>query len=136
LAPGRSLGTAVALPELDWHAQGVPHYAWLLEATDAATVLAGGHAIPVRLPDAGRFFWHKLYSSAARSSVPAKAAKDLLQAATLAAVIAEQGETTLGRSLRDAPAALVSAARRRLPALLRLLGAHPQAAEQASEALR
>jgi hypothetical protein len=127
LAPGRSLGVTVAVPELGWHAQGVPHYDWLLEAPASAAVLAGGQCVPVRLPSMERLVWHKLYASASRPAGDAKAAKDLLQAAILAAIAIEQHDLDLGPSWREAPGALRSAARKRLPALRRTLAEHPQA---------
>ncbi len=86
--------------------------------------------MPVRLPRAERLVWHKLYSSASRVGAPEKAAKDLLQAATLAAVLVEQNDESLAESARDAPPALRLAAKKRLPALRKALGAHPQALEQ------
>jgi hypothetical protein len=130
LAPGRSLGATVAVPELGWHAQGVPHYDWLLEEPASAAVLAGGHCVPVRLPRVERLVWHKLYASANRPADDAKAAKDLLQAATLAAIEIEQHDLALEPSWRSVPTALRSAARKRLPALRRVLAEHPQALEQ------
>ena len=130
LAPGRSLGATVAVPELGWHAQAVPHYDWLLEEPASAVVLAGGHCVPVRLPRVERLVWHKLYASANRPADDAKAAKDLLQAATLAAIEIEQHDLALEPSWRSAPGALRSAAKKRLPALRRVLAEHPQALEQ------
>ena len=130
LAPGRALGTTLAIPELKWHAQAVPHYDYLLEDPIPAAVLAGGHCIPVRLPRPDRWVWHKLYSSASRQGFPEKADKDLLQAVTLAALLTEQGDEAIGESLDDAPAALRTAARKRLPAIRRALVSHPQTLEQ------
>jgi hypothetical protein len=130
LAPGRTLGTLVPIPELRWHAQAVPHYDYLLAEPILAAVLAGGHCIPVRLPQPERFIWHKLYSSASRHGSPEKADKDLLQAVTLAALLTEQGDAAIGESLGDAPFALRSAARKRLPAIRRALASHPQTLEQ------
>jgi len=130
LAPGPSLGAPVRMPELQWHAQAVPFYDYLLEAPAWGALLSGGHCIPVRLPQPERWVWHKLYSSASRQGFPEKAGKDLLQAATLAAVLTEQGDDTLAESARDAPAALRAAARKRLPALRRILASQLQALEQ------
>ena len=130
LASGRVLGAAVPIPELEWFAQAVPHYDYLLEGAREAAVLAGGHCVSVRMPRPERFVWHKLYSSAARQGFAEKADKDLLQAMTLAAILVEQNDEALGDSLRDAPAALRSAARKRRPAIRRALVAHPQTLEQ------
>ena len=130
LAPGPVLGTPVHIPELHWYAQAIPHYGYLLDEPSQAAVLAGGHCVPVRLPQPERLIWHKLYSSATRQSFPEKAQKDLLQAVTLAAILTEQNDAVLSDSLRAAPAAVRAAARKRLPAIRRALLSHPQALEQ------
>ena len=130
LAPGRTLGASVPIPELQWHAQTVPHYDYLLEKPSLAAVLAGGHCVPVRIPQPVRWIWHKLYSSTSRQGFPEKADKDLLQAVTLAAILTEQDDEVISDSLSDAPAALKTAARKRLPALRRALVSHPQTLEQ------
>lgn len=44
LAPGRVLGAPVHIPELEWYAQTVPHYDYLLEGAHEAAILAGGTA--------------------------------------------------------------------------------------------
>jgi hypothetical protein len=126
LAPGPLLGDIVAVPELEWHAQTIPFYDYLLEGSRAAVVLAGGHCIPIMLPEAARMIWHKLYSSTRRSKDPAKAEKDLVQAATLAAILVEQQSALLRESYREAPRELRNAAHSRLPRLEKLLAEHPQ----------
>lgn len=130
LMPGKKLGKIVPVPELKWHAQTVPHYDYLLDAASAAAALAGGHCIPINLPSPERFVWHKLYSSATRANEPDKAMKDLVQAATLAAVLVEQDAASIEESAREVPSAVVSAARTRLKVLRERLAAHPQTREQ------
>lgn len=130
LTSGREVGATVAVAELRWHAQAVPHYDYLLADALSAAMLAGGHCVPIRLPRPERLVWHKLYSSVSRAGAPEKAAKDLLQAATLAAVLVEQNDEPLAEFAREAPAAVRVAARKRLPALRKALSAHPQALEQ------
>lgn len=127
LAPGRVLGNIVAVPELAWHAQAIPFYDYLLEDSHSAAMLAGGHCIPIVLPEAARMMWHKLYSSAHRSKDPTKAEKDLVQAATLAAILVEQESRSLRESFQDAPRALRAAAIARRPRMAALLTEHPQA---------
>lgn len=83
LAPGRVLGEIVDVPELKWHAQTIPYYDYLLDGSGSAAMLAGGHCIPIKLPQATRMIWHKIYSSAHRRNESAKAEKDLVQAVTL-----------------------------------------------------
>jgi hypothetical protein len=135
LTDGAALGKAVAMPELQWHAQAVPFYDFLLRETRDAVVLAGGHCVPVKLPAPERFLWHKLYSSTARTHDPSKAQKDLLQAATLAAVLVEQDDADLSPSSIKVPMAVRSAAATRLPALGRLMQAHPQALQHLARVL-
>jgi hypothetical protein len=136
LAHGQAPGQTVAAPQLEWHAQTVPHFDYLLDHPEPAALLAGGHCIPVPLPRAERMVWHKLFSSAVRRGFADKAEKDLRQAATLAAVLVEQQDEDLRASYRQVPAAMRAAIRSRLPALRRLLARHPQAAEPFERALR
>ena len=136
LADGSPLGHAVALPELHWHAQAVPHLDHLLDDARPAALLAGGHCVPVLLPAPERLVWHKVYASAARRSFPEKARKDLIQAATLAAALVEQDDTPLTDGLRDMPGGewwdrIVS----RGDAVFDLLSAHPEAQAQWQAAL-
>ena len=135
LTPGEFLGDTVFLPELLWHGQTVPFFDYLLTEPREAAVLAGGHCVPVNLPSPDRFVWHKLYSSKARVNDPTKAGKDLLQAATLAAVLVEQDDASFEESARDVPPVVLAAARARLPQLREQLQAHPQTLEQFESAL-
>jgi hypothetical protein len=136
LTHGPALGQRVPVPELQWHAQTVPFYDYLLRDLRETAMLAGGHCVPVKLPAPERLVWHKLYSSTARAGNSAKAQKDLLQAATLAAILVEQDDAVLSESLAQAPREVRDAARTRLPALDKLLGSHPQAQAQLQAALR
>ena len=135
LTYGVKPGRPVPVPQLMWHAQTMPFYAYLLEQPRKAAVLAGGHCVPVMLPSAQRFLWHKLYSSGARKSFPEKAEKDLMQAATLAAVLVELQDEDLCDSLTDVPAEMKKVVKTRLPALRRALAGHPLTREQFVQAL-
>jgi hypothetical protein len=130
LVPGARIGRAVSVPELHWHAASVPHFDYLLADVRDAAVLAGGHCIPVRLPEPEHFIWHKLYSSATRIHNPTKSAKDIKQAATLAAVLVETEDVELARSAGKAPPSVLKHARKAMPALNRLLGAHASTLQQ------
>ena len=136
LADGPVIGDVIPIPELNWHAQTIPHFAYLLQDARAAVMLAGGQAVPVNLPAPERFVWHKLYSSTARLASRDKASKDLQQAATLAAALVEHDDAPLVEALADAPTAVVKAARTRLPALRDLMAAHPQAISVFEDALQ
>jgi hypothetical protein len=135
LTAGPKLGQAVHLPELQWHAQAVPNFDYLLEAARPMAVLAGGHCVPARAPAPERMAWHKLYSSTRRGADTAKAEKDLKQAATLLAVLVERDNLDLVRSAAQVPGELLRAARRRVPSLRQLLSPHPQALEEVLGAL-
>lgn len=106
LANSSRLGAPVAIPELDWHAQGIPFYAYLLQHHEPGVVLAGWQAIPVRLPAAGRFVWHKLHSSQARKGRSDKARKDYQQALVLAAAVIHDTPLELSAAWDEAPRSL------------------------------
>jgi hypothetical protein len=129
-APGPISGEIVALPELDWHAQTVPFYDYLLEGSRVGAALAGGHCVPILLPDVARMIWYDLHSSTRRGEDPAKAERHLVQAATLAAILIEQQSVLLRESYREAPRELRNAAHSRLPRLEKLLAEHPRARDE------
>lgn len=135
LTAGQVLGQVVPVPELQWHAQTIPHFDYLLREPCDAAMLAGGHCVALKLPAPERLVWHKLYASASRKGFPEKAQKDLIQAATLAAVLVELDDSVLTDAFKDVPKALVSAARSRLPALRRVLAAQAQVLQQFEDML-
>jgi hypothetical protein len=127
LIHGKRLGESVPVAPLMWHAQTVPHYDYLLDQPRQAAVLAGGHCIPVLMPQPERLVWHKLYASASRQSFPEKAEKDVLQAVTLAAILTDQDDEALADSVAELPASMRGTLRRRLPAVRRALAGHERA---------
>jgi hypothetical protein len=135
LAPGAELGQVVTVPELDWHAQAIPHFDYLLGSPRRGAVLAGGHCVPVNVPAPERLAWHKMYSSTRRASDTAKAEKDLRQAATLLAVLVERDDLELVTTAQALPEEVLIAARRRLPSLRNLLAPHPQALDEVERTL-
>jgi hypothetical protein len=135
LTAGAVLGELVPVPELRWHAQTVPYYDYLLRETCQVAVLAGGHCVPVNAPAPERLVWHKLYSSARRTSDRIKAEKDLRQAATLAAILVEVDDVPLEQTLSGIPSEVLAAAKSRAASLTALLQAHPQALEQMDKVL-
>lgn len=56
----------------------------------------------MHLPQAGRFVWHKLYSSTQRRDFLEKAAKDQQQALVLGAVLADNDSRALKRAFEEA----------------------------------
>lgn len=129
LAPGTEIGAIRPVPELAWHAQTIPFFDYLLDEPRGGAVLAGGHCVPVNLPQPARFVWHKLYSSIQRASDTAKARKDLQQAAVLAATLAESEDGVLEEAAAAAPEQMLKAARSRFDAAKGMLAAHPAAIE-------
>ncbi len=126
LAHGNILGAVIRVPELQWAAQSIPYYDYLLTAPEPAAILAGGQCIPVRLPQAARMAWHKLYSSAKRRGFPEKAAKDRHQALTLACILASDDARALKRAGLAAPDSMLKAIRPQTKALLEITAAHPE----------
>lgn len=135
LAPGEVLGATLQIPELQWSAQTVPFYDYLLDAPEPAALLAGGHCIPVRLPQAARLVWHKLYSSTQRHGFPEKAAKDQQQALVLGAVLMETDHHALLLASKEAPPAMLAPIGPVLEVLAGRLGAHPAFADMLHESL-
>jgi len=135
LTSGAELGRVVYLPELDWHAQSVPYFDYLLTSPRQAAMLAGGHCVSVNAPAPERLAWHKLCSSTRRANDTAKDEKDLMQAATLLAVLVERDNLGLSTTIKAVPEAVLDAARQRLPALHSQLEPHPQALDKVERAL-
>jgi hypothetical protein len=135
LAPGKVLGARVKIPELQWSAQGVPFYAYLLEDPEPGALLAGGHCIPVRLPQAARLVWHKLYSSTQRHGFPEKAAKDQKQALVLAAVVVDTDASALRLAFKDMPASMITPLRSKGNSLVNRAHGHPALIDTLRECL-
>lgn len=118
LAYGKAPGAPAGAPEIDWRAQVVPFYDYLLLDAEPGAMLAGGHCVPVRLPQAGRFVWYKLYASTQRPDLPEKAVKDRQRALVIAALLADSKSTLLAEAFDAAPAVMKSAI---LPIIDRLI---------------
>lgn len=112
LAPGEPVGKVVATPEIEWRAQAIPHYDYLLDQPESGAMLAGGHCVPVRLPQPARFVWHKFYSSQRRQGFREKAEKDMRQALVLAQVLTDEDPDALSVAFSDADMRMKKVARR------------------------
>jgi hypothetical protein len=135
LAPGEVLGATVDIPELEWSAQAVPFYEYLLDVPEPGAMLAGGQCIPVRLPQAARLVWHKLYSSTQRHGFPEKAAKDQRQALVLGAVLADTDSFALRLAFKDAPATMIAPIKPQLDKLVSGVCKHPALSDALRECL-
>ena len=125
LVPGKILGKTIKVPELAWAAQAVPYYDYLLENPEPGAMLAGGQCIPVRLPQAARFVWHKLYSSTQRRGMAEKAAKDRQQALVLGAVLSDLDSTALEQAFADAPSSMITPIKSQLKPLADMATGYP-----------
>lgn len=121
--------TLVEVPELHAHAAGLPHLSYAIEESQPGLLLAREGCCAVRLPLPERFAVHKVLVSVRRKRSP-KSEKDLLQAATVAAILAE----TQTGALESAISALGTRARKIFQEgrsrLAPLLGSHPRAIEE------
>ena len=136
LTDGAVLGQPVKLPELGWCAQAVPYYDYLLADPEPGAMLAGGHCIPVRLPQAGRFVWHKFYASTQRKGFPEKAGKDREQGLVLAALIADSEPHVLEDALHAAPEPMRVAIRPLADRLAEAARDHPELVDVLRSCLR
>jgi hypothetical protein len=133
LAPGKQLGKIVQAKELAWAAQQVPFYDYLLEDPVQAAILAGGHCIPLAIPQAGRFACHKLFSAADPKRSREKAEKDLRQAAVLIAALTEADRQEMDSALETIPNGMRKAVRASAKKTLMMLAAHEDVADLISK---
>jgi hypothetical protein len=135
LTSGDETGQRLSLPALNWAAQTVEHYDYLLGETREGAVLAGTHCIPVRLPAVERFVWHKFFSSIVRKNFPEKAAKDREQALLLTAVLCDRDEDQLLESAQALPQSLRDVLAAKRDVLLRSAQSHEGASRLLRQAL-
>jgi hypothetical protein len=121
LVPGKTLGKIVAVDELRAHAQEVPLLDFLVTDPIDSIVLAPNHVIPVKIPAPERFVLHKLLSSQSRKTDREKIAKDLEQAAILAAAIERDSPGLVEDTYATFPKAARSGVRRGATAAARML---------------
>ncbi len=136
LTPGDVLGAVVTVPELEWCAQTVPFYDYLLEDPEPAAMLAGGHCIPVKLPQAARFVWHKLYASTQRRGFKEKAEKDRQQALVLGGLIANSEAHLLKDAWQAVPPAMAESIRPLSDTLVATAEGHPELQDVFRECVR
>jgi hypothetical protein len=124
----------VAVPELQAHATGLPYLAYLLGATQFATLLSREGACPVRVPQPPRFAMHKLLVSQLRGG--AKGDKDRFQAGVLLAAIGEAQSGAIAEAFDKLPRSARSAVRKALRLVEPVLADdHARAWEECAELL-
>jgi len=127
---------AVPVRELGAHATGLPHFEYLLKSPAPSVLLGRDRIVPVAVPHAGRFCVHKLAVYSLRSGIGnPKREKDLIQAALLAAALAQNQEFLLDEAIKAADKALRAKLRPGARRVLELLGDDRPEASRRIEAL-
>lgn len=90
-------------PELQAHATALPWFRYLVEASMPAVVIGRSTMVPVNVPLPERFAFHKMLVSQLRRETSEKVGKDLEQAATLVAILAEAAPETLEAAFAKVP---------------------------------
>jgi hypothetical protein len=103
---GEAVRTLFA-PELDAHATALPWLRYITDESRPGLVIGRSAMVPVNLPRPERLALHKMLVSQIRHETSEKAPKDLEQAATLIAILAE----TAPESVLEAFAAVPRGAR-------------------------
>jgi hypothetical protein len=91
------------VPELKAHAQAMPHLRTLLERPVDGVVIGREGVVPVRIPRAEAFAWHKVLLSQLRGATSDKRGKDAAQAAVLLAVLAEDAPDAVEAAFGELP---------------------------------
>jgi hypothetical protein len=104
LAPARGESfPTVRVPELNAYATGLPYLAFLLAESQTAALLGREGCLAVRVPLPERFAVHKLVVSRLRIGGEAKGERDIVQACTLAAALAERQPGALEEAVTQLP---------------------------------
>ncbi|MEZ4260709.1 MAG: GSU2403 family nucleotidyltransferase fold protein [Polyangiaceae bacterium] len=104
--------TVLPTPELRAHATALPWLGYLTETSMPAVVLGRSAMVPVHVPQPERLACHKMLVSQLRRDTSEKAAKDIEQAATLVAVLAEVSPEALEAAFARVPTKVRAKARR------------------------
>ncbi len=123
------------VPELQAHATGLPYLRYLLADSQTAPLLAREGCCLVRVPLPERFAVHKLMVSQLRVGRSAKSQKDVGQACTLLAVLAELFPGAIEAAVAAVPAKARRYLARAVPLAEPLLAkTHPRAWEALGDA--
>jgi hypothetical protein len=121
----------VAVPELHAFATGLPYLAFLLAESQTSVLLGREGCFAVRVPVPERFAVHKLIVSQVRPGADAKAERDVVQACTLAAAVADVQPGALEAAVAHIPPRARKHFSKALPAARRWLTPnHPRAWEE------
>jgi hypothetical protein len=134
--PADGTTTDLTVADGSWSARGDPFYNFLLESPESGAVLAGGHCIPVLLPQAARLVWHTLFLSSLPNRSPAQAASDRQRSLALGAALIDHDPWALLTAWERAPAAMTAPIRPLRASLLAELAAHPELRDLFDDCLR
>lgn len=115
--------TDTADSAMAWLATTIPDHDYLTAAPVPGALLAGGHCIPVRLPQAARLVWHQLSTSQQHPAPVADSERRL--ALSLAAALLAQDPWTMLTAWESAPPAITEPTRPLRQTLLASAAAHP-----------
>ena len=131
LAPGGGKEPAIrAVPELKAHAKALPGLRYLVAESQPGTVISRIGCAAVRVPLPERMALHKMFVAQVRTGRPQKSEKDLRQAATLAAALADKQPGSISEAFERVPASARAPIRRSIADVLPLLAEHPRAVEE------
>jgi hypothetical protein len=99
---GRAI-RVLSVPELAAHATALPWLGYLTEESIPGIVIGRSTIVPVNLPRPERLAWHKMLVSRIRHETSDKARKDIEQAATLVAILAEAAPESLEEAFEVIP---------------------------------
>ncbi|HEY3816050.1 MAG TPA: GSU2403 family nucleotidyltransferase fold protein [Polyangiaceae bacterium] len=135
-ASGSEVSTR-SVPELKAHAQAMPYLRQLLARPIGGVVLGREAVVPVRIPRAEAFAWHKVLLSQLRGATSDKRGKDRTQAAVLLAVLAEDAPDALEAAFDDLPRGTRGKTRSAAEAIVEILqrAGHARAVEVVSGAM-
>ncbi len=134
--PGNDMAGDISVADGRWSARSDPFYDFLLESPESGALLAGGHCIPVLLPQAARLVWHTLFLSSQPDRLPAQAARERQQSLALGAALIDDDPWSLLTAWEKAPPAMTAPIRPLRASLLAELGGHPELRDLFDDCLR
>lgn len=93
----------LSLPELGAHATALPWFRYITNDPLPAIVIGKSAMVPVNVPRPERLAWHKMLVSQIRHETSEKSPKDIEQAATLFAILAESAPEALEEAFSAVP---------------------------------
>lgn len=126
----------IAVASGRWSARSAPFYEFLLESPESGALLAGGHCIPVLLPQAARLVWHTLFRSSQADRQPTQAARERQQSLALGAALIDDDPWALLTAWEKAPVAMTAPIRPLRASLLAELAGHPELRDLFDDCLR